>query len=170
MFDNKGQTWSLELFCVLTLAVSLMVRSEEVRFSTGYKYAPVPGHVSLPPVVTCHVSRVRMSRRHVPGVRSRLAAEARDKRTVILDVGGERFIATRDILAVFPATRCSLVTRHTSHVTPCPGWASWCGPRPSRRCWSCVTSSPPGTRQNISLTGTPTTSPPSSTCTGQVSF
>ena len=58
-----------------------------------------------------------MSRRHVPGVRSRLAAEARDKRTVILDVGGERFIATRDILAVFPATRCSLVTRHTSHVT-----------------------------------------------------
>ena len=48
-----------------------------------------------------------------PGVRSRLAAEARDKRTVILDVGGERFIATRDILAVFPATRCSLVTRHT---------------------------------------------------------
>ena len=54
-----------------------------------------------------------MSRRHVPGVRSRLAAEARDKRTVILDVGGERFIATRDILAVFPATRCSLVTRDT---------------------------------------------------------
>ena len=30
MFDNKGQTWSLELFCILTLAVSLMVRSEEV--------------------------------------------------------------------------------------------------------------------------------------------
>ena len=104
------------MFCVLTLAVSLMVRSEEVSSqhrTTGYKYAPVPGHVSLPPVVTCHVSRVTMSRRHVPGVRSRLAAEAMDKRTVILDVGGERFIATRDILAVFPATRCSLVTRHT---------------------------------------------------------
>ena len=159
------------MFCILTLAVSLMVRSEEVSSqhrTTGYKYAPVPGPRQSAP--SRHVSRVTMSRRHVPGVRSRLAAEARDKRTVILDVGGERFIATRDILAVFPATRCSLVTRDTSHVTPCPGWASWCGPRPSRRCWSCVTSSPPGTRPSISLTGTLTTSPPSSTCTGQVSF
>ena len=102
------------MFCVLTLAVSLMVRSEEVSSqhrTTGYKYAPVPGPRQSAP--SRHVSRVTMSRRHVPGVRSRLAAEARDKRTVILDVGGERFIATRDILAVFPATRCSLVTRDT---------------------------------------------------------
>ena len=109
MFDNKGQTWSLELFCVLTLAVSLMVRSEEVSTAALAINTLLCRATSVCP----QSSRVTMSRRHVPGVRSRLAAEARDKRTVILDVGGERFIATRDILAVFPATRCSLVTRDT---------------------------------------------------------
>ena len=38
MFDNKGQTWSLELFCILTLAVSLMVRSEAVRRSDPHQW------------------------------------------------------------------------------------------------------------------------------------
>ena len=48
----------------------------------------------------------------VPGARSvrdqvqdKIAQEAWEKRNVILDVGGERFIATREILSVFPATR-----------------------------------------------------------------
>ena len=45
----------------------------------------------------------------VEGARHRLAEEARIKRTVILDVGGERFTAARDTLTVFPATR-SVVT------------------------------------------------------------
>ena len=31
--------------------------------------------------------------------------DARDRRNVILDVGGERFIATREVLLAFPATR-----------------------------------------------------------------
>ena len=48
----------------------------------------------------------------VPNARSvkdqaqdKIAQGAWEKRNVILDVGGERFIATRDILSVFPATR-----------------------------------------------------------------
>ena len=34
-----------------------------------------------------------------------IAVDARDKRNVILDVGGERFIATREVLLAFPASR-----------------------------------------------------------------
>ena len=34
-----------------------------------------------------------------------IAVDARDGRNVILDVGGERFIATREVLLAFPATR-----------------------------------------------------------------
>ena len=41
----------------------------------------------------------------VTQAQDKLVAESREKRTVIVDVGGERFIAARDVLNVFPATR-----------------------------------------------------------------
>ena len=44
-------------------------------------------------------------------IRDKLAADAKEKRTVIIDVGGERFIATREILSVFPATRLGKLMR-----------------------------------------------------------
>ena len=93
------------------------------------------------------------------------------KHSVILDVGGDRFLALRSTLLRWGLRMRNLLTT----TLPCPpgtrppGWAGWWWPPPWRRSCSCATSFCPATRQSSSLTGTPSTSRRSWTCTEQTS-
>ena len=118
MFDNKGQTWSLELFCILTLAVSLMVRSEEVSTAPlAINTLLCRGHVSLPPVATCHVSRVTCHDVTPPRARGEKQAGGRGQGQEDGDPGCWGREVHRDPRHPGSLPRHQVQPRHTSHVT-----------------------------------------------------